>query len=278
LRSTCLVDAAPATVAAVLRHPSLAEECLVDMGVRARIADPVRPLLGPGDEIDFRGSLAGVPLRVRTRVVRADSEVVSSVIVAGPARHLRHETTVADLGGRSLITDSLEWTTPFGALGRLVDVVLLRRLVLRVLARRRVAVRKLAESWTARPVVVGTAIVHKGRMLAQQRNYPASDAGRWELPGGRVEHGESECDAVVRECKEELDVDVRPTGRVGTDVPLPNGMVLRLHAAELMDPGSTPRAVEHHDVRWVEASDLAALDWLDADRVLVHSLRALLRD
>lgn len=127
-----------------------------------------------------------------------------------------------------------------------------------------------------RAVVVGVAVVHKGRVLAQQRAYPAHDAGKWELPGGRVEQGESEEDAVVRECKEELAVDVVPTGRLGNDVPLRNGMLLRAYRAELVDPGVRPRAVEHREVRWLEADDLAGLDWLDADRVLLPALRDLL--
>lgn len=125
-------------------------------------------------------------------------------------------------------------------------------------------------------MVVGVAIVHEGRLLAQQRARPVQDRGKWELPGGQVEQGESEEDAVVRECKEELAVDVVPTGRVGVDIPLRDDMVLRAYSAELVDPGVRPRAVEHREVRWLESSDLAELDWLDADRLLLHSLRELL--
>lgn len=136
----------------------------------------------------------------------------------------------------------------------------------------------VSEPWVDRRVVVGTAIVHKGRLLAQRRARPARDAGRWELPGGRVEHGETEEDAVVRECHEELGVEVVPTGRVGMDVPLENGMLLRAYRAELVNPGATPRAVEHREVRWLESHDLADLDWLEADRLLLCALRALLDD
>lgn len=123
---------------------------------------------------------------------------------------------------------------------------------------------------------MGAAIVHNGRLLAQQRGYPAGSAGRWELPGGRVEQGESEAAAVVRECQEELGVEVMPTGRVGVDVSLHNGMLFRAYRAELVDPDAMPRAVEHREVRWLAARDLADMDWLDADRVLLCALRALL--
>lgn len=276
LRSTGLIDAPVATVGAALRHTRTAEQGLTALGVHGHVAGETGALLVPGDEIVFRVRRAGVPVRLRTRMVRADADVLTSVLVDGPLPRLRHESVLAGVGDRTLVTESLHWKSPFGAFGRLADITVLRWLVLAVLDRRIGAVRELAEAWAGRPVVVGAAIVHRGRLLAQQRRYPTWHAGRWELPGGRVEPGESECDAVVRECKEELDVEVTPTGRVGTDVPLDGGMLLRLHTAELADPSSVPKAVEHQDVRWVDASGLTGLDWLDTDRALVHSLRTLL--
>lgn len=134
----------------------------------------------------------------------------------------------------------------------------------------------MSESPVEQGVVVCAAIVHSGRLLAQRRDWPVRDAGRWELPGGRVEPGEPDEVAVVRECQEELGVEIVPMGRVGVDVPLRNGMLLRAFHAGLVDPTATPRAVEHREVRWLEAGDLAGMDWLDADRLLLSSLRTLL--
>ncbi|GAA0513634.1 hypothetical protein GCM10011581_04430 [Saccharopolyspora subtropica] len=271
-----MIEAPPATVAAALRHTRTAEVGLAALGVHGHAATRPAALLVPGDEIVFSTRIACLPVDLTTRIVRADADALTSVLVSGPLPELRHESLLAEAGPRTLLIDSVYWTTPFGPLGRLADITLGRRFVRAVLAARIAAVRELAESWARRPVVVGTAIVHKGQLLAQRRRYPAPDAGRWELPGGRVEPGEDEPAAVVRECREELDVEVRPTGRVGTDVPLNNGMLLRIHTAELVDPSAAPRAVEHHEVRWVAAEDLNDLDWLDADHVLVHSLRDLL--
>lgn len=268
LRSTGLIEAPLATVGAALRHTRTAETALADLGIRVRALTRPDSLLVPGDEVAFR--IAAFTLT--TRIVRADADRLSSVLVSGPLTRLRHDVVLAQVGPRTLVTDSVQWTSPLGPLGRLGDVVLGRRLVLDVLAARIRAVRELAESWASRKIVVGTAIVSEGRLLAQQRGYPAAHAGQWELPGGRVEAGEDESDAVVRECREELDVDVRPTGRLGTDVPLDNGMLLRIHTAELEDPGQQPKAVEHRDVRWVAAGELPGLDWLETDRVLVHDL------
>ena len=125
------------------------------------------------------------------------------------------------------------------------------------------------------PKVVGAAIIADGAVLAAQRSYPPALAGRWEFPGGRVEPGEREPDAVVRECQEELGATVRVTGRVGPDLILPSGWVLRIHAARLVD-GQRPDALEHHALRWVRAADLSELDWLDADRAVLPALHGLL--
>lgn len=125
-------------------------------------------------------------------------------------------------------------------------------------------------------VVVGAAILRDGRLLAQQRAYPAEAAGRWELPGGRVEPGESDVDAVCRECLEELGVRVRVGARVGPDVPLRPGLVLRVYAATLDPLDATPHPHDHQAVRWLRMSTVDTVDWLPADRVLLPQLRALL--
>ncbi|HEY6425114.1 MAG TPA: NUDIX domain-containing protein, partial [Pseudonocardiaceae bacterium] len=115
-------------------------------------------------------------------------------------------------------------------------------------------------------------VLHDGRVLAQQRAYPPEAAGRWELPGGRVEPGESARHALVRECREELAVDVVPAEQLGADVPLPDGSVLRVYVARLADPTAQPVPVEHTALRWVGTAELADLDWLPPDRTLLPDL------
>jgi len=91
-----------------------------------------------------------------------------------------------------------------------------------------------------------------------------------------VEVAEAEAAAVVRECREELDAQVLPTGRLGTDLPIDAG-VLRVHVARLAPGSPEPRALEHGALRWLGVAQLDTVDWIDADRAVLDDLAALLR-
>lgn len=145
----------------------------------------------------------------------------------------------------------------------------------RVWSRVAARVHAKAAALASARVVVGAAIVREGRLLAQQRSYPAEAAGLWELPGGRVEPGESDVDAVRRECLEELGIEVTPTVAVGPDVVLRDDLVLRVYGATL-DEGE-PHPHDHQAVAWLTEGTLDTVTWLPADRVLLPALRTFLR-
>jgi 8-oxo-dGTP diphosphatase len=126
-------------------------------------------------------------------------------------------------------------------------------------------------------VIVGAAIIVSGRVLACERLDPPEVAGKWEFPGGKVEQGETEIDALVRECDEELGVRVDVGQRVGGDVRLAHGRaVLKVYAARLVDTAE-PRALEHGELRWLGADELDSVVWLPADAPIVAALRPMLR-
>ena len=125
-------------------------------------------------------------------------------------------------------------------------------------------------------VIVGAAIIDRGRVLACERVDPPEVAGKWEFPGGKVEHGESEIDALIRECEEELGVQVEVGDRVGEDVRLAHGRaVLKVYAARLVGT-ARPRAIEHGELRWLAADELDSVAWLPADAPIVAALRPAL--
>lgn len=117
-------------------------------------------------------------------------------------------------------------------------------------------------------VVVAGAVCDRGRLLAARRSAPAELAGRWELPGGKLEAGESPEEALVRELREELGVEAEPGERIPGEWPLKPGYVLRVWTARLLS--GEPRPLEDHDeLRWLARHELDSVDWLDQDRPAV---------
>ncbi len=121
-------------------------------------------------------------------------------------------------------------------------------------------------------MVVGAAIISDGRLLGAQRAEPPHLAGGWELPGGKVDPGESDEEALVRECHEELGVEVRLGRRIGGDWPLGEHALLRVWTAEIL--AGEPAALEHLALRWLGPRELYDVDWLPSDRPVVELLAA----
>jgi 8-oxo-dGTP diphosphatase len=132
---------------------------------------------------------------------------------------------------------------------------------------------------TERPmlrIIVGAAIIEDGRVLACARAAPPEVAGRWEFPGGKVEEGETEPEALIRECEEELGVKVEIGARVGADVLLAHGQaVLKVYLCRLLDD-QTPQRLEHAELRWLGSDELFSVDWLPADAPIVAALPPVL--
>lgn len=113
--------------------------------------------------------------------------------------------------------------------------------------------------------------------MACERADPPEVAGKWEFPGGKVEHGENEVEALIRECDEELGVHIEVGERVGVDVRLAHGRaVLKVYAARLVGPAQ-PQPLEHGELRWLAADELDSVVWLPADAPIVATLGPILR-
>lgn len=124
-------------------------------------------------------------------------------------------------------------------------------------------------------VVVGAAILDGSRLLAARRSEPPHLAGGWELPGGKVEPDESDEEALLRECHEELGVRIRLLERVGGNWPLGAGWTLRVWTAEVVE--GVPRPLEDHsEVRWLEPGKWHDVAWLAADLPVIETVGRML--
>lgn len=126
-------------------------------------------------------------------------------------------------------------------------------------------------------VVVAAVIERDGQFLAARRTEPPALAGRWEFPGGKVEPGESDAAALVRECREELGVEVEVGPAVGPHYEVGGGaFVVRTYRAALL--AGEPAPLECHDALvWLTPGEPAVreLDWLDGDYVILDALELL---
>jgi 8-oxo-dGTP diphosphatase len=119
---------------------------------------------------------------------------------------------------------------------------------------------------TERIVVVGAALLDAGRLLAARRSAPPELAGRWELPGGKVEPGERPEAALVRELREELGVTAEPVERVPGEWPLKPPYVLQVWTVRLLPDSAAPAPLQDHDeLRWLTPDRIWDVDWLDQD-------------
>ena len=89
-----------------------------------------------------------------------------------------------------------------------------------------------------------------GTLLCAVRSSGSDYAGCWEYPGGKVESGESDAQALYRECREELGVDILVSGlRCMVTIPLDREIVVAFYEVEIFD-GQVPQALTADRIQW----------------------------
>jgi 8-oxo-dGTP diphosphatase len=125
--------------------------------------------------------------------------------------------------------------------------------------------------------VVAAVIEHGGAYLITQRRPSAVLPLMWEFPGGRVEtdHGESDADALRREVRHRLDVEVDPGELISfVSHPYDNYVVdLYLYACRIVT--GEPRAAAVHGFRWVQSHQFEDFAFTPADEVSMSKLLGL---
>ena len=122
------------------------------------------------------------------------------------------------------------------------------------------------------PVVAAALFDDGGRVLIAQRPAGKALAGRWEFPGGKVAAGESERDALRRELREELGIEIiaaRPFMRL-THAYEDRDVELSLWIVERF--AGKPRSLDAQALKWVLPAQLPGEDILEADRPFIAAL------
>ena len=122
--------------------------------------------------------------------------------------------------------------------------------------------------------VVAAVICDGDKVFATQRGYGEFE-GWWEFPGGKIEPGESHHEALKREIREELDVDIHVGERLCTveyDYPTFH-LTMHCYMASLLD--GEIALLEHMAARWLFKAELDEVEWLPADVSVVDSLRSI---
>jgi mutator protein MutT len=120
------------------------------------------------------------------------------------------------------------------------------------------------------PVVVVAAVIERGGwVLITQRPETSGHAGKWEFPGGKREPGERDVQALRRELREELGIEVAAPRMIWREDAGP--LRLRFYACEY-PPLQRPRAIVSPQFRWVRREDLPRYEFPPADDRLVAAL------
>ena len=119
--------------------------------------------------------------------------------------------------------------------------------------------------------VVAAAIYQDGKVLEAQRGYGEFKGG-WEFPGGKIEPGETQEQAIVREIQEEMAATIEVVEKLGTveyDYPT---FHLTMHCFWTTVKDGKLQLLEHEGAKWVDKETIHTVDWLPADVEIVEQV------
>ena len=124
------------------------------------------------------------------------------------------------------------------------------------------------------PLLVSAGIIHRnGQVLVGQRRSNDRHALKWEFPGGKVEYGESPQQALIRELREELQIEAR----IGSELAryehdYPSGSRVHLLFFAVPEFKGEPNGRVFEQICWTDLETLPELDFLDGDLDFVKRL------
>lgn len=131
--------------------------------------------------------------------------------------------------------------------------------------------------------VVCAVIAKDNKIFCCRRGPGRALEGKYEFPGGKVEIGETQEAAIIREIKEELESDIKPIKYIGTsnhiytddEVAPFKGFEITMHAYLCDLISGCLKLKEHTDFKWLSKEELDSVDWAEADKPIVEMLKKL---
>ena len=121
--------------------------------------------------------------------------------------------------------------------------------------------------------VVAALIWEKDKFLICQRPANKTRGLLWEFVGGKVESGETLQQALVRECAEELAVNVEVGEQFMQVIHQYPDMLIRLTLFHCIIPEGFPQALEHNDMKWIHPSQIDEYDFCPADSDILKAIK-----
>ena len=126
-----------------------------------------------------------------------------------------------------------------------------------------------------REVSTGSTTVVQKEIFATQRGYGDYKDG-WEIPGGKLEPGETPEVCIVREIREELATEIKAEKILGVvEYDYPN-FHLTMHCILCSIVSGELKLLEHEAARWLTKENLRSVDWLPADRLILDKIEEIL--
>lgn len=119
--------------------------------------------------------------------------------------------------------------------------------------------------------VVAAIIKNEDKIFITRRSY-GEFADMWEFPGGKIEKGESQEEALIREIKEELELDINNLEYLTTVDYDYTKFHLTMYCFICRICGGTLNLNAHNDVKWVSINELSLYKWVPADVEVVQEL------
>mgnify|MGYP001548874032 CR=1 FL=1 len=124
--------------------------------------------------------------------------------------------------------------------------------------------------------VVAAIIVKNNQVFAARRKTGIHLAGYWELPGGKLEHGETPEQCLLRELQEELSITTKIGRYIGESLYDYGTKVIRLIAYQVEHIEGRFQLIEHDELRWLSVEELETVEWAPADIPIVELYSTLI--